>query len=69
MLYWVRLSKYCAESDDTPDAVQKRLRTGKWLKGVHARVPEGSSELWVNLKAVNDWAAGRVPAHEHGQSA
>ena len=65
-LSWVRLSKYCAESGETPDAVEKRLRTGKWLRDVHARKPDGSAELWVNLRAVEDWAAGKVPAHQHG---
>lgn len=69
MLRWVRLSKYCAESGETAEAVEKRLRTGKWLRDVHARKPEGSAELWVNLEAVNDWAAGQKPAHLHGKSA
>lgn len=65
-LSWVRLSKYCVESGETPDAVEKRLRTGKWLRDVHARRPDGSAELWVNLRAVEDWAAGKLPAHQHG---
>lgn len=65
-LTWVKLSKYCADSGDTPEAVEKRLRTGKWLRDVHARVPDGSAEKWVNLRAVNDWAAGGKPAHLHG---
>lgn len=65
-LGWVKLSKYCAESGDTPDAVEKRLRTGKWLKGVHARVPDGSAEKWINLEAVNDWCKGEKPVHLHG---
>lgn len=67
MLSWVKVSKYCTDSGDTPDAVDKRLRTGKWLRDVHARKPEGSAELWVNLAAVNDWAAGKLPAHQHGR--
>lgn len=66
-LQWVRLTKYCADSGDTPDAVSARLRTGKWLRGIHARVPDGSASLWVNLKAVNDWAEGTKPAHLHGK--
>jgi hypothetical protein len=67
MLRWIKLSKYCAESADTVDAVDARLRAGIWLKGVHARKPEGSRELWVNLEAVNDWAEGKKPAHQHGE--
>lgn len=69
MLNWIRLSKYCELSNDTPDAVEKRLRTGHWLRDIHARKPEGSAELWVNLRAVDDWAAGKQPAHKHGQNA
>ena len=67
MLQWVRLSKYCDLSGDTHDAVEKRLRTGKWLRDVHARKPDGSAELWVNLDAVNDWVEGKLPAHQHGK--
>lgn len=66
-LHWVRLNKYCADTGDTPDGVDKRLRTGKWLHGIHARVPAGSASLWINLKAVNDWAEGKKPAYLHGQ--
>jgi hypothetical protein len=66
MLRWVHIRQYCAVSGETPDAVEKRLRTGVWLRDVHARKPEGSAALWVNLDAVNDWAAGKKPAHQHG---
>lgn len=67
MLSWVRMSRYCELSGDTPAGVDKRLRTGKWLRDVHARRPEGSAELWINLPAVEDWAAGRLPVHQHGK--
>lgn len=66
LLPWVRLSLYCLHSGDTPDAVSKRLRSGHWLREIHARRPEGSAELWINLEAVNAWAAGCKPAHRHG---
>ena len=66
MLRWVRMKRYCELSGDTPDAVDCRLRAGHWLKDVHARRPAGSKELWVNLDAVNDWAAGVLPTHRHG---
>jgi len=68
MLRWVRINKYIAESGETAEAVEKRLRTGVWLRDVHARVPQGSKTLWVNLDAVNDWAAGKKPAHQHGSA-
>jgi hypothetical protein len=69
MLRWVRLKKFCQESGETPDAVDARVRAGIWLRDVHVRRPEGSKELWVNLEAVNDWAEGKAPAHQHGRAA
>lgn len=66
MLRWVRINRYCEISGETVDAVQGRLRTGVWLRDVHARQPQGSKELWVNLPAVEDWAEGKKPAHLHG---
>lgn len=68
MLRWVRLSKYCDMTNETHDGVVKRVRTGKWLRDVHVRQPDGSSELWVNLEAVNDWCEGKKPAHLHGSA-
>lgn len=52
---------------ESEDAIEKRLRSGYWLKDVHARVPEGARERWINLDAVDDWAAGAAPAHQHGK--
>lgn len=69
MLRWVRINRYIELSGDSADAVQKRLRTGQWLRDVHARQPDGSATLWVNLDAVEDWAAGQKPPHKHGQCA
>ncbi len=66
MLSWVPQSRYLELSSETADIVNKRLQTGIWLAGVHARVPEGSKQRWINLRAVEDWAAGRGPAHTHG---
>lgn len=66
-LRWVRLKKYCELTGDTPAAVDSRLRTGHWLRDVHARRPDGSKETWINLPAVNDWAEGVLPAHLHGK--
>jgi hypothetical protein len=62
MLRWVRINRYEELSGDTADAVSKRLRTGQWLRDIHARQPAGSATLWVNLDAVEDWAAGKMPA-------
>ena len=63
---WVQLDVYLRDRGDTREAVRKRLRSGHWLRGVHARVPDGSKSLWINLAAVDDWAAGKKPTHRHG---
>lgn len=65
-LNWVRLSRFCELTGETREAVIARVKAGHWLRDVHVRTPAGSSEQWVNLQAVNDWAAGRKPAHQHG---
>lgn len=58
-LEWVPMDKYCELFNETPDMVDARLRRGHWLRGTHARVPAGSKQLWINIPAVNDWAAGK----------
>lgn len=69
MLDWVPITAYLdSAKGDTREAVESRLRRGHWLRGVHARKPEGAKELWINLPAVNDWAAGKSPAHQHGSA-
>jgi len=55
-LRWVRLSKYCKASDDTPAAVHKRRRRRVWVDGTHCKVVDGN--LWVNVDAVNRWVEG-----------
>jgi hypothetical protein len=68
---WVKLSQHCAATGDTPDAVDKRIRSGYWLRDVHVRKPAGSKQLWVNVEAVNNWAAGRpteVPKRRRAQA-
>ncbi|MET3915124.1 hypothetical protein ABID97_001906 [Variovorax sp. OAS795] len=58
-LEWVPMSRYCELFGETADAVDKRLRSGHWLRDVHVRQPVGSKQLWINVGAVNAWAAGR----------
>lgn len=43
---WMRLSAYCAQQNESPDAISKRIRAGHWLAGVHVRKPPGSKERW-----------------------
>lgn len=51
---WIKIEKHCADTGDTRDAVQKKLRRGVWLHGVHVKLaPDG--RLWVNKDEVNKW--------------
>ncbi|MDP9893210.1 hypothetical protein J2W32_001485 [Variovorax boronicumulans] len=61
MIEWMPLLRYCELYGETPDAVDKRVRNGYWLRDVHVRLPAGSKQTWINIEAVNDWAAGRTP--------
>lgn len=47
-LRWVRMNRYEELTGDTADAVEKRVRTGKWLRDIHVRRPEGSAAWWVS---------------------
>src|SRR5262245_45063097 len=51
---WVKLSKYCCLSGDTPEAVYTKRRRGIWLDGRESKVA-GDGSMWVNLDAVNEW--------------
>ena len=66
MSCWVTIRKYAEVKGESPNAVKARLRAGVWLRDIHARQPEGSKTLWINLDAVEDWASGKKPAHQHG---
>jgi predicted DNA-binding transcriptional regulator AlpA len=66
VLTWVPIAKYCADTGEALADIKKRLRTGDWLTDRHARVPAGATGMWINLKAVNDWAAGIKPSSLHG---
>lgn len=59
VIAWMPMSRYCELYGETPDAVDKRVRSGHWLRDVHVRLPPGSKQLWINVEAVHDWAAGR----------
>lgn len=51
---WVRLSKHCRDTGDTPDAVHARRRKRQWLDGVQCIVaPDGN--LYVNPKEYDKW--------------
>lgn len=51
---WITLKRYCEVSGDSRQAVHLRVRAGKWQRGVHFTVPDGSG-AWVNIPAVINW--------------
>lgn len=58
---WVKISKYCAESGDTPGAVHARRRKGQWIDGVHTQIDPGGN-CWVCPDEVDRWIEGTPTA-------
>lgn len=54
---WVRLSRYCEVTGDTPGAVHARRRKRQWIDGVHCIVGQDGN-LWVSPEEVNKWLEG-----------
>lgn len=51
---WVKVSKYCAETGDTPGGVRAKRRSGLWQEGVQwKKAPDGN--VWINVEAVQQW--------------
>jgi len=54
---WVPVETYLAiYKGETREAVQTRRSKGLWRDGVESKFVKGSG-LWINLLAVNSWAA------------
>lgn len=47
---WMRLSAYCAQQNESPDAISKRVRAGHWLAGVHVRKPPEQIAHQVSIR-------------------
>ena len=51
---WIKLSKHCDHTGDTPDAVHARRRKHIWQDGVQCRIgPDGN--LYINPQEYNKW--------------
>ena len=51
---WVRISKHCADTGDTPDAVHARRRKRIWIDGLQCLLgPDGN--LYINPEEFNKW--------------
>ncbi len=55
----ITLKEYCRRTGETEQAVKNRVRSGRWLRGVHVVKPVGSKYLWVMLDAHEAWLMGR----------
>lgn len=64
--WWVPLDCYVAAYHETKEAVWSRRRRGVWQDDVHLRELKGGG-IWVNLLAVNRWAA-LGPVRERNES-
>jgi hypothetical protein len=62
---WIRLTKHCEATGDTPDAVHARRRKRIWTDGVHCGLgPDGN--LYINPQEYNKWVQSKMP---QGQNA
>jgi hypothetical protein len=51
---WVKQSKYCELTGETPGSVKSKRRVGHFIDGVHCKVaPDGN--MWINLEEVQKW--------------
>jgi len=57
---WVKLSKYCELSGDTPDAVYAKNRRHIWKEGAHYRKAADGC-IWINTEEVDKWAETSHP--------
>ncbi len=58
------LKKYCEESGETENAVQRRIDRGYWLVGKEVLKIDHVKQNWIDIEAVAEWArnGGRHPA-------
>ncbi|MDK9373394.1 excisionase [Lelliottia sp. V106_10] len=52
----VPISKYCQDSGETVEAVNKRIQRGLWVEGCHVLKVDGVKERWIDLSEVSKWA-------------
>jgi hypothetical protein len=51
---WVKLKKYCHDTEDASNAVHCKRKRGMWLDSPHLKIgPDGN--LWINLLGVEKW--------------
>lgn len=51
---WVRLSKYCEATGESPGSVNQRIKRGGWLKGVHWQIGP-DRRRWINIRKAQEW--------------
>jgi hypothetical protein len=57
---WIKVSRYCEITGDTPDAVYAKKRRRLWAEGVHfKKAPDGC--LWINTEEVERWVEQSQP--------
>jgi hypothetical protein len=61
--WWIPAERYAELYGESVDAVKTRKSKGIWRDGVECSTLKGGG-LWVNLIAVNAWAARRESRRE-----
>lgn len=60
---WIKLSKHCEVTGDTPDAVHARRRKHQWTEGVQCKLGPDNN-LYINPEEYNKWVEGlHQPSH------
>ena len=65
---WVKLSRHCEMTGDTPDAVHARRRKQQWTDGVQCKLGRDGN-LYVNPEEWNKWVEGNQPETSHVRAA
>lgn len=51
---WVKLSKYCELTGETPDSFKSKRKKGLFAEGRHFKIIE--KHIWINLAEMERWA-------------
>lgn len=50
---WIKMPKFLDDRGETRNAVNARIRTGKWIEGVHWQKRDG--KIWINELEFDKW--------------
>ena len=66
---WIPAEQYYAIYKESKGQIDERIKNKYWIKGKHYNQPKGSKQRWINIEAINQWAAGLDQAFVASQAA